>query len=115
VLVMPSDAFRVPHGVERIMRQLNRNLMFGVLSYNPRTAAIQPSSIVNTLTEIGPKYTMQGVMDYLQKSTENMDEAWDCLAESSMPVLRKQVILSVTFGVCSSIGGRSWSKTPQGS
>jgi hypothetical protein len=63
---MPSDAFKVPRGLERGIRQLNRNLMFGVLSYNPRTAAIQPSSIVNTITEIGPKYTMLGVFDFLQ-------------------------------------------------
>jgi hypothetical protein len=48
-------------GVERVANRLNNNLAYAVLSYNIRSAAIQPTAIVNAATEIGPRWALEGV------------------------------------------------------
>jgi len=47
--------------VESGMRLLNRNLAFSTLSFNLRSAFIQPSALVNSMTEIGTRNTLYGI------------------------------------------------------
>ena len=49
--------------VEGIAKKLNKNISMAILSYNVRSALIQPAAWRNTFTEIGPKYFLQGVID----------------------------------------------------
>lgn len=56
----------LPHFLERTMNALNRNIVFSMLSYNIRSALIQPSALVSSFTELGPKYLMEGIINYLK-------------------------------------------------
>jgi len=56
----------IPHFLERMMNALNRNIVYSMLGFNIRSALIQPSALVHTLTEIGPKYLMRGIFDWLK-------------------------------------------------
>lgn len=51
----------LPKIVENNLMKLNNNIAFSTLSYNIRSAVIQPSAIINAVTEIGPKYTGVGI------------------------------------------------------
>jgi hypothetical protein len=55
----------VPKIVENVMNKLNQNVAFATLSYNVRSALIQPSAIINSITEINPKNTLVGIKDLL--------------------------------------------------
>lgn len=52
-----------PRGIEKIMREVNKNLTWSMLGLNTRTIGIQPSALVNTYTEIGGKYVALGMKD----------------------------------------------------
>jgi hypothetical protein len=49
--------------VEAGLKALNRNMAFAVLGANLRSALIQPTSLLNTVTEIGQKYTRAGIAE----------------------------------------------------
>ena len=55
----------LPKFAERTIAKLNQNLAFATLSGNIRSALIQPSAIINTITEIGSKNTLLGLKDML--------------------------------------------------
>lgn len=59
---------QLPSLIEKGLTKLNKNLAFSILSANIRSALIQPTAIVNTVAEIGPKYTWQGVKSILDDS-----------------------------------------------
>lgn len=52
-----------PRGIEKLMREVNKNLTWSMLGLNTRTIGIQPSALVNTYTEIGGKYVALGMKD----------------------------------------------------
>jgi hypothetical protein len=52
---------KLPPNIEKGIDELNRNLAFAVLSGNIRSAVIQPTALVNTAAEIGPKYLSKGI------------------------------------------------------
>jgi len=55
------DIGRLGNATEKALRRLNQNLAFSVLSFNFRSAGIQPTALVNTFTELGPKWTAIGL------------------------------------------------------
>jgi len=55
----------VPKIAENIMNKLNQNIAFATLSFNVRSALIQPSAIINSITEINPKNTLVGIKDLI--------------------------------------------------
>ena len=55
----------MPLAIDPILKKINRNLTFSILSANLRSAAIQPSAIVNTTAEIGPLWAARGVKQLL--------------------------------------------------
>jgi len=55
------DVHNLPRWAERGLRKINRNLAYSVLSYNLRSAAIQPTAILNATAEIGPRWVQEGV------------------------------------------------------
>lgn len=58
--------------IDSILRKLNGNISFAVLSYNPRSIGIQPTAIVNTATEIGSSWTMRGAFSLFKKEFRDM-------------------------------------------
>jgi hypothetical protein len=63
------DVHILPQAIERGLRKVNQNLGYAVLSYNLRSAAIQPTAALNTMTEIGPKFTLEGVKGLFNRQT----------------------------------------------
>lgn len=55
---MPS----MPLAIDPMLRKINSNLTFSILSANARSAGIQPSAALNTAAEIGPLWMLRGVM-----------------------------------------------------
>lgn len=53
--------------VEKGLTELNRNVAYAVLSYSARSAAIQPTAAVNTVTYLGPKWAAKGVQAVIPK------------------------------------------------
>lgn len=51
----------LPRPIETGLGKLNNNLTYAVLSANIRSALIQPTAWLNTLTEIGPRYASEGI------------------------------------------------------
>lgn len=51
--------------IGRALTPLRKNLAYAVLSFNLRSAAIQPSAIVNTAVELGPRWALEGVRSLL--------------------------------------------------
>ena len=49
----------------KIMNKLNRNIAIAILSYNIRSAIIQPSAFKNSYVYLGRKYLVKGFMDNL--------------------------------------------------
>jgi hypothetical protein len=76
----------LPRPVERGLEALNRNLAFAVLGGAVRSALIQPTAIVNTVAEIGNRYTMRGILGLLDR---------DGAVESAME--KSQVLLGRDF------------------
>ncbi len=50
----------LPPAVSRAMSVLNKNIAYSVLSFNLRSAAIQPTAMIVSLGELGPKWAMSG-------------------------------------------------------
>jgi hypothetical protein len=59
---------QLPNLIEKGLTKLNKNLAFSILSANIRSALIQPTAIVNTAAEIGPKWTYAGIKSILDNS-----------------------------------------------
>ena len=59
---------QLPNLIEKGLTKLNKNLAFSILSANIRSALIQPTAIVNTAAEIGPKWTMAGLKSILDNT-----------------------------------------------
>lgn len=59
---------QLPNIIEKGLTKLNKNLAFAVLSANLRSALIQPTAIINTVSEIGPRWTFEGVKSILDGS-----------------------------------------------
>ncbi|MDD5551382.1 MAG: hypothetical protein PHS34_08990, partial [Candidatus Omnitrophica bacterium] len=59
---------QLPNFIEKGLTKLNKNLAFSILSANIRSALIQPTAIVNTAAEIGPKWTYAGIKSILDNS-----------------------------------------------
>lgn len=57
-----------PNLIEKGLGIINKNLAFAILSANIRSALIQPSAIVNTFAEIGPKWTFEGIKGMMDDS-----------------------------------------------
>ena len=51
----------LPERIEGLLRRLNRNIAFAILSYNLRSAVIQPTAMHNAATMLGPKWLAKGV------------------------------------------------------
>ncbi len=77
---------QLPNLIEKGLTKLNKNLAFSILSANLRSALIQPSAIVNTVTEIGPKWTFEGIKSMLDASS----------VEKSNVLLSRQFDVNVT-------------------
>lgn len=50
----------LPPQVDRALRRLNQNIAYSTLSFAFRSALIQPTAMVTTLAEIGPKWAFEG-------------------------------------------------------
>jgi hypothetical protein len=55
-------------GVKRVLNALTRNVSMSVLSFNLRSALIQPTALRNTLTDVGPLYSMKGAYKFLEQA-----------------------------------------------
>ena len=62
---------QLPNLIEKGLTTLNKNLAFAILSANIRSALIQPSAIVNTFAEIGPKWTFEGIKGMMDHTIIN--------------------------------------------
>lgn len=71
----------IPGWMERILGKLNKNITFSMLSYNFRTAAIQPSSILNTIVEVGALDSREGLIHYLKGGGKEALEKSNVLAQ----------------------------------
>ena len=52
--------------VDRKVKGLSENIAVATLTFNIRSAAIQPSALRNTFAEIGTRYTMEGIVDTMR-------------------------------------------------
>lgn len=80
---------QLPHLVEKGLQTLNKNLAFSILSGNLRSALIQPSAMVNTLAEIGPRWSYEGIKSILdntgvEKSNVLLSRRFDVSATDSI-------------------------------
>jgi len=83
--------------VEKQLGKTNENLAYAVLGYNIRSAFIQPTAIVNSLVEIGPKYTMQGINAMFNKEERAFARRMsDHLAGREHDVALNELMTSVT-------------------
>jgi hypothetical protein len=57
-----------------IAKVLNQNVVFSTMAFNIQSAVIQPSAIISTVTEIGPKFTQKGIQQLMVKG---WDEAFE--------------------------------------
>lgn len=55
----------IPKAVIKPLQALNQNIVFSTLGYNLSSALIQPTALLNTMTEINPKWTIKGVKDLM--------------------------------------------------
>lgn len=60
----------MPKVLENLMSKLNRNIAFATLSSNVRSALIQPSAIINSVTEIGPKNVSVGIKELIRGQSD---------------------------------------------
>lgn len=63
------NVHNLPRSIEVKLGALNRNLSWAVLSFNLRSAAIQPTAIWNATVELGPKWIQEGVRGLLNSKT----------------------------------------------
>lgn len=57
----PTRPEWLPEFADKAIGKLNKNLAFAILSANLRSALIQPTSLLSTVTEIGVKHTKEGI------------------------------------------------------
>lgn len=62
--------------VIRVMNKLNRNIAIAILSYNLRSALIQPSAFKNSYVYLGSKYTAKGF-------EMNLSKGWRTFADTN--------------------------------
>jgi len=82
----------LPKNVEAVMKMLNKNITYAVLSANVRSTVIQPTALLNTYVEIGPNYTRKGVIglftterfDALKKSQVLFNREFDISVSQTM-------------------------------
>jgi len=77
----------LPLPIEKMLMKINKNLTFSILSGMIRSALIQPSAIRNTIVEIGPKYTWEGIQSLFK--TKSRDFAME----------KSQVLLSRDYDI----------------
>jgi hypothetical protein len=77
---------QLPNLIEKGLTKLNKNLAFSILSANIRSALIQPTAILNTAADIGPKWTAEGIKSLFDNSA----------VEKSNVLLSRQFDISVT-------------------
>jgi len=58
--------------VNKSLGRLNKNATFAILGGNLRTILIQPSALMQTYVEIGPKYTMKGILSLIDPKRRNL-------------------------------------------
>jgi hypothetical protein len=63
--------FRLPAVLERGLRKLNKNALYAILSWNNRSALIQPSAMLQAYVLLGEKYTVYGIESLLHPSKRN--------------------------------------------
>lgn len=63
--------FRLPAVLERGLRKLNKNALYAILSWNARSALIQPSAMLQAYVMLGEKYTAYGIESLLHPSKRN--------------------------------------------
>lgn len=105
------DVHNLPKVVERGLRKINRNLAYAVLSYNLRSAAIQPTAILNAVTEIGPKYIQKGVQGLFNRQTRRL------IMEKSNTLLGRKhdiAIADMMQGLTGKFGGVKKKARPSG-
>lgn len=56
----------IPKVLENVLQTLNKNIAFATLSFNIRSAIIQPSAIINSVTELGAKNVGVGIKELLK-------------------------------------------------
>lgn len=83
----------IPPIIEKAAMKLNQNIAFSLLSYNVRSALIQPSAFRNSIVEIGPKYLSRGIASLLdpkqrtfamKESNVLLSRAYDVSATDAM-------------------------------
>ena len=57
----------LPPSINAVLTSVNKSLTYAILSGSVRSALIQPSAYVNTMTLIGPKWAMRGAKDLFFK------------------------------------------------
>lgn len=66
---VPEELFGGQY-MKRLTNYLTRNVSMSVLSFNLRSAMIQPSALRNTLADVGPKYTLKGATKFMQQALD---------------------------------------------
>lgn len=56
----------MPGWMDKVLGKLNKNITFAMLSYNVRSASIQPTSLLNTISEVGAWDAREGLVYYLK-------------------------------------------------
>ncbi|MBW1996372.1 MAG: hypothetical protein JRJ29_00265 [Deltaproteobacteria bacterium] len=64
----PADTM-LPKPIAIMVQKLTHNVAASILTYNFRTALVQPTAIINTYAKIGGKYTLEGIRGILDPKT----------------------------------------------
>jgi hypothetical protein len=64
---VPEEIIGGP-SIKRFANYLTRNVSMSVLSFNLRSAMIQPTALRNTFADVGPKYTMKGAYKFMEQA-----------------------------------------------
>ena len=84
--------------VTRTLNKLNQNATFAILGGNLRTVLIQPSALMHTYVELGPKYTLKGILSLVdpkqrnmafEKSTHLLSREYDVAARDAYAAIKK--------------------------
>ena len=63
----PGSWFNLPPYIEKPLQALTRNHAFAILGFSFRTAFIQPSAIVGSMSMIGSRFTVEGLSRAMSK------------------------------------------------
>jgi hypothetical protein len=81
---MPEYILDSAPALRKGLQALNKNLAFSVLSANIRSALIQPSSLVNTVAELGVRYTLEGIKGLMEFSEGKRSAVSEAMKKSNV-------------------------------